>query len=163
MGSLRRAHVRGFTLLELLVVIAIVVAAPGGGPRGRGVPAHECPGNRLSLEPAPDLRRLSGYSRDHYGRFVSPRTSPVGVLPNDKLWVRSFDEVGHDRLDPAGFERLDALMDGALWPYIGSAGVYRSPLDPTPRIRSYSLSGFISDLPDVPPTRNTTGRRSPIG
>jgi hypothetical protein len=40
------------------------------------------------------------------------------------------------------------LEDGALWDYVGDDAAYRSPLDPTGRLRSYSLNGFISDQPD---------------
>ena len=136
--------------MELLVVIALIMLLLGviitvGGYLRTSAQVIGCLSNQHQISVG-----LSGYSRDHNSRFVSPRTSPVGLLRNDKLWVRSFDEAGHDRVDPEGFERLDALEDGALWPYVGSSGVYRSPLDPTPRLRSYSLSGFISDLPDVP-------------
>lgn len=42
-----------------------------------------------------------------------------------------------------------ALSEGPLFPYIGDAKVYRSPLDPSNRIRSYSLNGFVgSTVPE---------------
>ncbi|MDA1007555.1 MAG: prepilin-type N-terminal cleavage/methylation domain-containing protein [Planctomycetota bacterium] len=37
----------------------------------------------------------------------------------------------------------NALSGGKLWNYIGDYGVYRSPLDPTARIRSYSINSFV--------------------
>jgi hypothetical protein len=138
------------TLMELLVVIGIVVLLlaivllTANELRGLAQVAG-CLSNQHQISVG-----LTGYSRDHNSRFISPRTSPVGFLPNDRLWVRSFDEYGHDRLDPQGFERDAALRDGALWAYVGTVKAYRSPLDPTARLRSYSLNGFVSDLPDMP-------------
>ncbi len=36
-----------------------------------------------------------------------------------------------------------AITKGRLFPYVGSLPVYKSPLDPTDRFRSYSLSSFV--------------------
>lgn len=36
-----------------------------------------------------------------------------------------------------------ALSEGRLWNYIGDAKVYKSPLDPSTRLRSYSLNAFV--------------------
>jgi len=42
-----------------------------------------------------------------------------------------------------------ALSGGRLYPYIGSNNLYKSPLDPTKRIRSYSFTGFVGGtVPD---------------
>ena len=47
-------------------------------------------------------------------------------------------------------ETEQALIDGALYDYVGDTRTYQSPVDPTGRVRSYSLNGFISDIPDNP-------------
>ena len=36
-----------------------------------------------------------------------------------------------------------AITKGRLFPYVGSLPVYKSPLDPTDRFRSYSLNSFV--------------------
>ncbi|MDA0803200.1 MAG: prepilin-type N-terminal cleavage/methylation domain-containing protein [Planctomycetota bacterium] len=51
-------------------------------------------------------------------------------------------EFGLNTTNPADSNRK-ALSAGKLWPYIGDYGVYRSPLDPSGRIRSYSLNAFV--------------------
>lgn len=140
----------GFTLVELLVVIAIIalllvivlLAVGGFRDQARLV---ECMSNQHQLQVG-----LVGYSQENGGKFISPRTSPLGTLPKDLLWVRSYNGDGNIRLDGEGYETIEALEDGALWPFVGDDGAYRSPLDPTPRIRSYAVNGFVSDLPDNP-------------
>lgn len=140
----------GFTLVELLVVIAIIalliaiilLAVGGFRDQARLV---ECMSNQHQLQAG-----LVGYSQEHGGKFISPRTSPLGSLPRDLLWVRSYNGDGNSRLDSQGYETIAALEDGALWDYVGDPRAYHSPLDPTARIRSYAVNGFISDLPDNP-------------
>lgn len=74
---------------------------------------------------------------------------------NDRLWVRAYDETGVDRLftvDPGQpaeqkIERPEALSHGAAWQYMdGNIEVYKSPLDTTPRTRSYSLNCFVGPV-----------------
>ena len=40
-------------------------------------------------------------------------------------------------------ERSDALTEGAAWDYLGELGAYKSPIDPTGRLRSYSLNSYV--------------------
>ncbi len=139
-----------FTLVELLVVIAIIaillaIILLSAGAFQSQAKLVKCMSNQHQLQVG-----LVGYSQEHGGKFISPRTSPLGNLPRDLLWVRSYNGDGNSRLDAQGYETIAALEDGALWDYVGDPGAYRSPLDPTRRIRSYAVNGFISDLPDNP-------------
>lgn len=145
-----RSHTTAFTLVELLVVIAIIavlvaIVLIAVGKFREQARLVQCMSNQHQLQVG-----LVGYSQENGGKFISPRTSPLGSLPRDLLWVRSYNGDGNIRLDSQGFETIEALQDGALWDYVGDAAAYRSPLDPTPRIRSYAVNGFISDLPDNP-------------
>lgn len=139
---------RGFSLIELLVVIGLiallltiifVVLSRVREQAG----FLECQSNQHQLQVG-----LIGYSMEHGGKFISPRTAPIGGLSSDLLWARSYNDSGGLRINTDGTESLRALQDGALWDYVGDDAPYRSPLDPTGRLRSYSLNGFISDMPD---------------
>ena len=138
----------GFSLIELQVVIglialliAIVLVVVSRVREQAGF--VECQSNQHQLQVG-----LVGYSMEHGGKFISPRTAPLGGLPSKLLWARSYNGDGRIRINPDGTESLHALQDGALWDYVGDDAAYRSPLDPTGRLRSYSLNGFISDMPD---------------
>lgn len=140
---------RGFTLTELLVVIALIamliaIILVAVGKLRDSAQMLECQSNQHQLQVG-----LVGYSMEHGGKFISPRTSALNNLPTNLLWVRSYNGDGVTRIDPTtGLENINALEDGALWDYVGDDAAYRSPLDPTGRLRSYSLNGFISDQPD---------------
>ena len=140
---------RGFTLTELLVVIGLIVLIVGIVLVGlnslrESARMLECQSNQHQLQVG-----LVGYSMEHGGKFISPRTAALNNLPTNLLWVKSYNGEGETRLDPTtGAETLAALEDGALWEYVGDDAAYRSPLDPTGRLRSYSINGFISDQPD---------------
>lgn len=138
----------GFTLIELLVVVALIallialVLSVISGVRDQAQ-LLECQSNQHQLQVG-----LYGYSMEHGGRFISPRTAPLGNLPTALLWVRSYNGEGSVRINLNGTENVTALHEGALWEYVGDEAIYSSPLDPTGRLRSYSLNGFVSDLPD---------------
>lgn len=145
---------RGFTLVELLVVIAVVallLALILGvvGQLRSTAQVVECQSNQHQLQVG-----LAGYSMENGGKFISPRTGPLNNLGMSLLWVRSYNGEGQTRLNADGTENINALEDGALWDYVGDDAAYRSPLDPTGRLRSYSLNGFISDVPDNPTNPN---------
>jgi hypothetical protein len=66
--------------------------------------------------------------------------------------VLAFDPPGQPlarRLDSRGRETIAALEAGSLWPFVGDAAAYRSPRDPTDRVRSFSLSVFLAGSPEV--------------
>ena len=139
----------GFTLTELLVVIALIamliaIVLVAVTKLRESAQMLECQSNQHQLQVG-----LVGYSMENGGKFISPRTSSLNGLPTNLLWVRSYNGDDVTRLDPTtGLENINALEDGALWDYVGDDAAYRSPLDPTGRLRSYSLNGFISDQPD---------------
>jgi type II secretory pathway pseudopilin PulG len=86
------------------------------------------------------------HSLDHNGRLLHPRTQIDADDSTDsqieRFWVKSYDETNATRLD--GEKELAlALEDGAAFPYIENINSYKSPLDPTKRLRSYSLNAFV--------------------
>lgn len=166
--TIARTSSRGFTLTELLVVItiiAMIVALILVGFRKVKSLARVagCLSNQRQIALA-----QSSYGTDNGGAFTSPCTSfrgamgaftlssacgsfPIvlngGKLTNESYhsWTASYpgvDATGEQHLVGGG-ESASALKDGRLFPYVGSVPVYRSPLDPTTRLRSYSLNAFV--------------------
>lgn len=138
----RRASDRGFTLVELLLVItiiAIVLALILVGlnqlqNRSRAV---ACLSNQRQIALANQT-----YAADNNGRLVSPRTDSyppdAGMRGVSNSWVNTAGAL------TANVEQQKSLEQGALWSYLGAnPKAYVSPQDPTGRVRSYSLSGFV--------------------
>ncbi len=161
---------RAFTVVELLVVVAVIavlLALMLAGFQKAQLMARTsaCLSNQRQLAFA-----QAGYSGDNGGAFASPRTSiPTMSLfltftgaCSEKLvinngnasnasyhtWTASYGaglvggvefEVGVNTTNP----QAKALSGGRLYSYIGAPTLYRSPFDPSARIRSYSYSGFI--------------------
>lgn len=161
----------GFTITELLVVVAIIAVILGlvfvafpkitGGAR-----ASRCQANQRAIA----LSAMS-YATDNKTRLVSPRTEPTTetslgyqTFPQagsyKHFWVAAFDGSGTYAGQLTGSpsrETIVALRNGALWDYTGNVEIYKSPFDPTPRLRSYSINGFVgvkyhddADLPTIP-------------
>ncbi len=159
---------RAFTVTELLVVVAIiallVALATIAFQKVRMMSRTSlCLSNQRQIALA-----QTNYATDNGGAFASPCTSfrgmsgafnlastcgnfPVllngGNLTNESYhsWVASYpgrDANGNQNLT-GNSENEGALTGGRLFSYIGSLPVYRSPHDPTGRIRSYSLSAFV--------------------
>ena len=159
--SNRRIRLRpGFTLVELLVVIAIIALIMGFllvsiGSFRDTARLTECMSNQHQLQLG-----LVSWSQDNNGKFMSPASQefPPGIQnPNrDLFWVKSYNtgasvpRIRDTDLDGMKDETDQALIDGALYEYVGDLRAYQSPLDPTGRVRSYALNGFISDIPDNP-------------
>lgn len=67
----------------------------------------------------------------------------------DRLWVRAYDDASAQRLEGLDggtyeVEMTKAFSDGAAWAYLdGNIDTYRSPLDPTRRLRSYAINSYI--------------------
>jgi prepilin-type N-terminal cleavage/methylation domain-containing protein len=138
---------QGFTLIELLIVIAIIAILVGLVVVAAG-------SMLLQSKSAKDLanHRTIGASTwthtlDHNGELLNPRTEPdddkSSQVQIDRYWVKAYDDDFSVRLENDGTENENALKDGAAYEYIGSIDVYRSPLDPTDRLRSYSMSAYI--------------------
>jgi prepilin-type N-terminal cleavage/methylation domain-containing protein len=151
---------RAFTLVELLVVIAIIAIIMGFllvsiGSFRDTARLTECMSNQHQLQLG-----LVSWSQDNNGKFMSPASQefPPGIAnPNrDLFWVKSYNtgasvpRIRDTDLDGMKDETDQALIDGALYEYVGDLRAYQSPLDPTGRVRSYALNGFISDIPDNP-------------
>ena len=144
MHSHCRRHARchaAFTLVEILVVIAIIailvslvlVAA------GRLLQQSKSTASKTNLRTIAQASTI--YSTDNNGYLLSPRTTQLeGNDKAERYWIWDFgtDSQGQQRQDMES-----ALKDGAAYEYIGEIGIYRSPIDPTERLRSYSLNGFI--------------------
>jgi len=147
---------RAFSLTELLVVVAILallmallITAIAAVQRTARV--TKCLHNQRQIALA-----CASYASSNAGRLVSPLTSspgtltltppgcptisyPTGTLNNEfHSWTASFapNMMGSTELETA-------ITKGALYPYVGSVLLYRSPLDPGTRLRSYSLSAFV--------------------
>ncbi|MBX3355443.1 MAG: prepilin-type N-terminal cleavage/methylation domain-containing protein [Phycisphaeraceae bacterium] len=147
----------GFTVTELLVVVAIIAIVVGlvfvAFPKITGAAkAKRCMANQRSIASASML-----YASDNKTRLVSPRTDPYGNAPGYNpfpqagsyrhYWVAAFNAAApfNQNLTPDNPQRETqaALRNGALWNYHGNIDGYRSPFDPTTRLRSYSLNGFV--------------------
>lgn len=136
---------RGFTMVELLLVIAIIILIVSvlfavGQPLRQGALRTKCLVNQRSIALACQV-----YATDFDGRRPSPRTdklSPeagMGTVGNP--WVNCTQSAG---TLINNVEQPGSLEKGVLWPYMNLIhDSYRSPLDPTKRVRSYSLSSFV--------------------
>jgi len=166
--TIARTSSCGFTLTELLVVIAIIamivaLVLVGFAKVKLLARVAGCLSNQRQIALA-----QSSYGTDNGGAFASPCTSfrgamgaftlscergsfPIvlngGQLTNESYhsWTASYpgaDATGEQHL-AGGVENASALKDGRLFSYVGAVPVYRSPLDPTGRLRSYSLNAFV--------------------
>jgi prepilin-type N-terminal cleavage/methylation domain-containing protein len=140
----------GFTLIELLVVIAIIAILMSLAVTGIGMMLTRTKATKDLTNHKTIAAASWSHSLDHNGRLLHPRTirdeddsTPEQIT---RFWVKSYDEVdvGVIRLEyPDGPELALALEDGAAFPYIENINSYKSPLDPTKRLRSYSLNAFV--------------------
>ena len=153
----------GFTLTELLVVIAIIallLALVLVGFRKAKLMARvaRCLSNQRQIALA-----QASYATDNGGELASPRTSfayattaftltnlcgSFGFIINNgnssnesyHSWTASY---GANMIMNGTKELETAVTKGRLFPYVGSLPVYKSPLDPTDRLRSYSFNAFV--------------------
>jgi len=151
----------GFTITELLVVVAIIAVILGlvfvAFPKITGAArSSRCQANQRAIA----LAGMS-YATDNKTRLVSPRTDAnvdtglgYQTFPQagsyKHYWVEAFNTgaiPGHNgnliTVDGKRRETDAALRNGALWDYTGNVEIYRSPFDPTPRLRSYSINAFV--------------------
>ena len=152
--SPRHSVRNAFTLVELMVVIIIL----GLLASLLVVTAGSITSTAKSTEDAGHLRSITlanaAYASEHKERLFSPRTEPHEGIPGDpnnsptteaqqqRMWVHGFD----DNVENAGSDRIEltnALTEGAAWSYLGDVSIYKSPLDTTERLRSYSLNAFV--------------------
>ncbi len=136
----------GFTLIELLVVIAIIGILMSLAVTGIGMMLTRTKATKDLTNHKTIAAASWSHSLDHNGRLLHPRTQKDADDSTDaqieRFWVKSYDETNATRLD--GEKELAlALEDGAAFPYIENINSYKSPLDPTKRLRSYSLNAFV--------------------
>ncbi|MSR19297.1 MAG: type II secretion system protein [Phycisphaerales bacterium] len=161
---------RAFTLAELLVVIAIIAVLLGlvlfaASRVGRNARAASCMSNQRQIALA-----WTSYAADQNGALVSSRTTipddlqgrmdtPCGLItvsinngnnnPDSYHgWVADYRQHVAGGIErECGINSTDktaqALSGGRLWEHLGDVKAYASPLDPTGRIRSYSLNAFV--------------------
>ncbi|MDZ4756361.1 MAG: type II secretion system protein [Phycisphaerae bacterium] len=152
-GGARSSH--GFTLVELLVVVAIIVLLiavlfPVFGKVRQNARSASCLVNERTIANA-----MSTYTQDNAGRLTSPRTDSGSSLPGGTLntWVKA---SGSGVLN--GEETEKSLQNGALWQYMdANPRGYRSPNDPTERVRSYSINAYVGNVQCPDDTQCGTG------
>jgi prepilin-type N-terminal cleavage/methylation domain-containing protein len=135
----------GFTMVELLVVIAIIVLLVAllfvvGQPLRQTAHRTKCLIHQRTIALACQV-----YATDNAGRYASPRTDTLapetGMGKTPHSWVNCTQSAG---TLINNVEQKGSMEKGTLWAYMNNNyEAYRSPLDPTKRVRSYSLSSFI--------------------
>ena len=163
---------RGFTIMELLAVLAILaVLASMVLVAVRSLDSAAMSASDLARQRQISIAN-SQHAAGNDGRLLHPRTEPDdgqfaqmgsepeydlgGRTPDElnkdvrtRMWVRAFNDDAGQRLESLdggtiSVERPSALSDGAAWEYLdGNLDTYRSPLDSSKRLRSYSLNAYV--------------------
>jgi len=136
----------GFTLVELLVVIAIValviaILLPVLGRMRAAARTTTCLTSQRSIANA-----MNQYAADNAARLPSPRTDKAisGVA---HCWVNASGANLQNLPDGTKIETQKALEGGVLWSYMDQNPLaYKSPLDPTQRLRSYSINSYVGNI-----------------
>ncbi len=137
---------RGFTLIELLVVIAVIavlmaILMPAlNRAREQGKRAV-CLGNVKQLGLAWVM-----YADENNDRIVSGLTDGPGEgqVPHDEDgWVH-WNGYSYDITDDA---QLDAIRDGALFPFVKTEKLYRCPTGLRGEMRTYAIVDAMNGWP----------------
>jgi len=155
---------KAFTLIELLAVIAIIamlaaLLLPVLNNAKRKGQSVACLDNLRQLSAACKI-----YTDDNNGELVS--CWPIGFSGypvNPYSWCpgwASYEKPGGYDYGPDpqfNCTNVYALQQGAIWPYVRSAGVYRCPADDRslgglPVVRSYSMNAWMNGRSRGDPT-----------
>jgi prepilin-type processing-associated H-X9-DG protein len=155
-SPVRDLRIRAFTLIELLVVISIIIILAG-----MFAPAlARAKGKAHRVVCMNHLKQLSlcwlMYAHDNDGTLPeSYAYDPSGGL-NQHAWIRGSmdDNPAYGQLDPGKFDSVNpnTIAQGKLFPYNRSTTIYRCPADRSttdsvPRVRSYSINGWVGGRP----------------
>lgn len=145
-----------FTLIELLIVVAIIgllasmlfpTLAKAKGKAQRTV----CLGQLKQLSLAWTM-----YAQDNEGRLAETYSFDAGGGLNTNVWVRGSmdDNPAYGQFEPGVLDSTNrnAIAHGKLFPYNQVAAIYHCPSDRSatcgvPRVRSYSINGWMGGKP----------------
>jgi len=163
--STKLSRANGFTIVELLVVVGIL-----GVILGLLLPAlssaREASRNMASQSNIRQITNgLIAFSVGHKDEVISSNTRRSFNAGGDvgqvtcKAWVEASPGNIYTSDEGTQFELPSALSEGYAAPYLDNGGyqrsdatdggIYKSPLDNSGRIRSYSLNGAVGRVPDV--------------